>query len=172
VEETPPPEFDLEQLRVDVVMIEDEPLAEKVFPESGDDEQQVGRIARLHHVESDFEIDLHRQHEFPEQRRGVFQRVSCRPVGFERQRVAEHVDTFHHFVGLRVLRPLRADHRHHVAGVAQCARLLPHSPVERHGQILDDDQNARSFGRHGNSLRRLRRTAILSASEADLRMPA
>ncbi len=135
-------ELGLVQLWIDIVMVEHEWLAEHVLPEAGDDEHQVGRIARLHHVEPDLEIGLDAERELPGQRRAVFQRIAESAVGLQRQRMPEHVNAVEDFVALGVLPTERTDHRYRIAGIAQGLRLLPDAAIQRNGQVLDDDQDA------------------------------
>jgi len=63
-------EFRLVELRVDVVVVEDEPLAEQL-EEAADEEEEVRRIARMDHVEAAREKHAPGEHERPEERRAV-----------------------------------------------------------------------------------------------------
>jgi predicted ATPase with chaperone activity len=139
-EEVAAPELRLVELRVDVVVVEDEFLAQEL-EETADEEEEVRRVARMDHVEAAREEDAPRQEERVEERGGVLDRVAQRALGLHREVVAVDRDA----VDLleTALEPLArgADDRDRVARVAERARLLPHPPVERAGKVLDEDQD-------------------------------
>jgi len=57
------------------------------------------------------------------------------------KRVAIDVDAFELFVRPRVALEHWADGRHAIAGVAEGAGFLPHPPVERKGEVFDEDED-------------------------------
>ena len=57
--------------------------------------------------------------------------------------MAKDVDVFQKLIRLGVLAALGADDRHGVARITKRARLLPDAAIERHRQVLNDDENTR-----------------------------
>src|SRR5688572_33256536 len=87
IEEVPPPELGLVELRVDVVVVEDEALAEEL-EESADEEEEVRRIARVDRVEAAREEHLPAERERLRERGRVLDGVALRPARLDRQVVA------------------------------------------------------------------------------------
>jgi hypothetical protein len=87
VEEIPAAEFRLVELGVDVVVIENELLAEQL-EEPTDQKNRIRGIAGVDDVESACQQHSPGQHELPEQRHGVLQRVAQRTLSLRGQRVA------------------------------------------------------------------------------------
>ena len=134
-------ELGLEHLRADVVHVVNDPGAGKLV-RRGDEEQQVGRIAEMHNVEPMPPPRFPKETKFPPQRRAVFAQEAAERPGLLADPVSINLNAIDDF--LRLIEPthLRADDNHLVAGIAQCARLLPDAAVERHRQVLDDDADA------------------------------
>ncbi len=123
------------------MVIEHVLLAEQLV-EGADEKDRVRRIAGVDHVEAATEEDLQRQPEFHGERDAVLERVTQHAVRFRGQAVAMDVDVIDALEALFVAGRLRADDRDDVAGRRKRARLLPHAPVERTRQVLDDDEHA------------------------------
>ena len=127
------------QLGYQVVLVEDEPRAAPLQPQCRQ-EQQVGRVAGVDHVDR---ADLAGQPDRVPQRRSVLPQIAGRPSGGRAQRVAVDPHPVDLRLRLRVpLLPPGTDDVHLPARVAQRRALLPHPPVERHRQVLHQDQRA------------------------------
>ncbi len=127
------------QLGHQVVLVEDEPRAAPLQPQRRQ-EQQVGRVAGVDDVDR---ADPAGQPGGVPQRRSVLPQVAGRPSGGGAQRVAVDPHPVDHRFRLGVpLLSLRADDVHLPARVAQRRALLPHPPVERHREVLHQDQRA------------------------------
>src|SRR5207248_38759 len=57
------------------------------------------------------------------------------------ERVAVNVNALELFIRPRITLEHRTNRRDTVTGVAQGAGLLPHPPVERQGQVFDEDED-------------------------------
>ncbi len=127
------------QLGHQVVLVEYEPRPAPLQPQCRQ-EQQVGRVAGVDHVDR---ADLAGQPDRVPQRRSVLPQVAGRSSGGRAQRVAVDAHPVDLRLRLRVpLAPPGTDDVHLPARVAQRRALLPHPPVERHGQVLHQDQRA------------------------------
>ncbi len=127
------------QLGHQVVLVEDEPRPAPLQPQGGE-EQQVGRVAGVDHVHR---ADLPGQPGGVPQRRSVLPQIAGGTAGGRAQRVAVDPHAVDLRLGLGVpLGAPGADDVHLPARVAQRRALLPHAPVERHGQVLHQDQRA------------------------------
>jgi hypothetical protein len=142
-----------QQLRRHVVVVEHEPGPQQQHQWQRDEEEQVRRVAGLDDADAPGQRDPPREQRLGGERDGVLHQVPGEPGGLEPRPVAVDVDTVDDLVAHRVLRGAGADHRDVVAGVAQRAGLLPHAPVERHGQVLDQDQHPGRTGSHHTSPR-------------------
>jgi hypothetical protein len=146
------------RLGVDVVVVEDEPHAQRDERE-GDEEQEVGGIAGLDRVERVAAVDLDREAELVVEGGAVLARVVLGGLllvaGRERVAVDPHALELFVFGGV----PLEhgADNGHAVAGGAERAGLLPDAPVEGQREVLDEDEDV--FGTsHGSSTSHVTRT--------------
>jgi hypothetical protein len=150
VEEIPPAELGFVQLRVDVVVVEDELLAEQL-EEPADQEEEVRRIAGMNHVEAA------RGEHPPAQRERLPARPPSTPArsperrALERQVIAPDRDALQELELLLVPLARGADDRHGVARVAQRGGLLPHAAVEGTGQVLHQHQDASRRRHHQHS---------------------
>ena len=84
--------------------------------------------------------------------RGVLAEVRERAACGSTQRVLVELDTLQHLVR-RVTRAARADDGDPVSRLDQCSALEPDPPIERNGEVLDDDEHpagvaGRVFPRH------------------------
>ncbi len=145
--------FRLVELRIDVVLIENKGLSEQKLMKCTNQEDEIGRIARMDHIKSARGQNSHAQHEFPEQRHAVLDRITQHPTAFFRHPVAIDCDSLEHLERGRCARSLGTDHGHLVAMPRQRARFRPYPAVERYWKIFDDNQhsatnraNARQFG--------------------------
>src|SRR5688572_10140218 len=136
-------ELGLVELRVGVVVVEHELLAEQL-EQVADEEKEIRRVAGVDDVEAFAKKNFQAEEQGPGQRREVFDRIAERAFGFGRQRVAPDVDAVDRLVLLFVALTGGADDRHRIAGVAQRGRFLPHPPVERARQVLHQDENSTS----------------------------
>src|SRR6185437_9912290 len=127
-EEIAASEFRLVELRVDVVMVEEEALAGNHLVERADEEDVIGRIARVDGIEAVAPQDLEREHELPEERGGVLQHVPPGAPRLERQGMAVDVNAVQALVSRRVLASRRTDHRHLIATGLERSSFLPHAP--------------------------------------------
>ena len=147
--------FRLVELGIDVVVIEDELLAEHLERQA-DKEYEVRRIARVDDVEASRRGNPQGQKELPEQRRDVLERVAQRARTFERQRMAKDMDAVEHLVALPGALPFGADDRDVVAGRAKRRGLLPDTAIEWTRQVLDYDQDSpHDFHLSSNTFRKL-----------------
>jgi hypothetical protein len=147
------------QLGNEVVLVEDEAGA-LPLQHQRHCEQQVRRVAGVHHVDAPERAHLPGEPDGVPERGRVLLQVPGGPAGGRAQGVA--VDVHPVDLGLRLGVPLRAlwtDHVHVPARVAQCGALLPHPPVERHGKVLDEHERPaaravlrRSFTRQGRRI--------------------
>ena len=142
-----------EELRPEVVVVEHEARSSQLQRQR-DQEQQVGGIARLHHVERPLAIELDRQPQRVPERGPVFAQVARRAAGGGLERVAVDLHALDARVGLGIAPgSAGADDRDFVARLDERLALLPDAPVERHAEVLDEDQDAR----HRTALTRPRR---------------
>ena len=131
----------LERLRAEVMVVEHEPRA---MPEPEQDAygpEDVGRVAALDCAEATAPGGLERQDQGGDERVGVFDEERSGAAPWAIRPVLVDLDSVDDLVG-RVSRTLGADHRHLVTGSGQGAALQPDPAVERHRQVLDDDQDA------------------------------
>ncbi len=145
VKEVAPPELGFVQFRIDVMMVEQEFLAHEQLEKSGDQEEQVGRIAGMDNIEAVRELHLPGQARGVEQGEPVLQQVADGPLCLDRQVVAVDVDAVERLIGFFISLAGRADDRHLVAVGVQRRRFLPYAPVERRRQILYQDQDTARF---------------------------
>jgi hypothetical protein len=131
------------QLGYQVVLVEYEPGSMSLEP-LAEQEEQVWRIAGVHHVDP---ADLAGQPVGPPQRRAVLAQVADRAADRRAQRVPVDLNAVDLDLGLGVPPcPLWTDDVHLPAGVPQRGALLPHAAVERHRQVLDEDERLTSQG--------------------------
>src|SRR6185295_6749396 len=121
-------------------MIENKLFA-KQLEDAADNKKQVGRVARLDDVEAVFQKNLPAQHEAARERDRVLDRISLRAFTFDRQVIAPDryaVDSlelaFESFSG-------GTNDGDGIARISQSSGFLPYAPVERTGQIFNQDQN-------------------------------
>ena len=104
-------EFDAEQFRRDIVLIEDEPLAHELERQGGE-KDEVGRIAGLDDGKAAFAVNLDQEPELMKQRSRIFDEVGKHAARLERQRVPVDRDAVDDLEFLRKVGGGRADHRH------------------------------------------------------------
>ena len=104
-------------------------------------EQQVRGVAEVNNFESVPPPGPPGQSCLSPKRRCVLAKESDKPTRFSTDPVPVNLNSLRLFFRLRVTAHLRTDHHDLVAGVAQRAGLLPHPAIERHRQILDDDED-------------------------------
>ena len=78
------------------------------------------------------------------QRRNIFQEKSRQTARLSADPVSIDLDPFQSLRRSRAAAHARTNHHHFESGVAQRARFLPHPAVQRHGQVLDDDEDGGS----------------------------
>ena len=135
-------ELRLVEFRVGVVMVEQEALPRENLEEKPDQEDEVGRIAGMDHVEAVAPPHLEREHELPEQRDRVFDEIGRRAPRLDRQRMAIDPDAVDYLVPTLIARALGADHRHLVTCIAERGGLRPGTAVERNREVLHHDQHS------------------------------
>ncbi len=128
-------------LGTQVVLVEHEAHAERT-EEQGERPEGVGRVARLDDVEAVPHVDLRRQPEGDDPAVGELPEEADDAVGGGRGPVAVDADAVEDLEP-RVFGAARTDDRHAVARVAERLGLQPHASIERHRQVLHDDQNPR-----------------------------
>ena len=139
-------EAGLVQLGNEVVVIEDE-RGPAALEHAHGGQQQIRRVARLHDLERLAPGEAQRESARLPERGSVLAGIPGRAAGCGLQRVAVDLDAVPQLDRLAVaLASLRADHAHLETGAGERRALLPHPPVERHRQVLDEDQ--RSTTRH------------------------
>src|SRR5690348_1566733 len=123
------------------MVVEHEPGAMPELEEEAYGPEDVGRVAALNSAEAAAPGGLERQAQGGQERVGILsdERNGAAPgtIG----PVLVDLDSVDDLVG-RISRTLGADHRHLVTGSGQGAALQPDPAVERHRQVLDDDQDA------------------------------
>ena len=87
-QEATPAELCLVEFRVGVVMVEHEALAGENLEEQADQENEIGRIAGVDHVEAVTPPHLEREHELPEQGDRIFDEIGCGAPRLDRQGMA------------------------------------------------------------------------------------
>ena len=137
-----PAELRLVEFRVGVVMVEHEALSRENLEEKPDQEDEVGRIAGMDHVEAVAPPHLEREHELPEQRDRVFDEIGRCAPRLDRQGMAIDPDAVDHLVRALIAGALGADHRHLVTRIAERGRLRPGTAVERNREVLHHDQHS------------------------------
>ena len=147
IEEIAPAELRLIELRIEIVMIEHELLAEQL-EEAADQEKQVRRIAGMDDVESTGEEHPPGEQEGRDERNRVLHCIPGCARSLDRQVVAVDVDAVDRLELALVTAPRRADDRNDIARVAKGASLLPDTAIERAGQVLYQNQYAFQ-GQHG-----------------------
>ena len=91
------------------MVVEEEFLAEQL-EEKTDQENVVGRIAGMDHVESALPHHLPRQEELPKQGGGIFDEVAESALGLQGKGVAKNMDFFQDFMALFIPLADGADH--------------------------------------------------------------
>src|SRR4051812_4306051 len=141
IEKVAAPELREIQLGIRVVVVEQELLAEDLV-EPADQEEEIGRIAVMDDVEAAREEHPQRQHERPEKRRAVLDQVTGGAGGLGREVVAPDVDAVDRPEMRLVATAGGADDRDDVSRIAQRGGFLPHAPVKRRREILDEYEDA------------------------------
>ena len=142
-QKTPAPaELRLIEFRVGVVMVEHEALSRENLEEKPDQEDEVGRIAGMDHVEAVAPPHLEREHELPEERDRVFDEIGRCAPRLDRQGMAIDPDAVDHLVGALIAGAFGTDHRHLVTRSAERGRLRPGTAVERNREVLHHDQHS------------------------------
>ena len=134
-------ELGLVEFRIQVVVIEDEAGAVEQLEPRRDDEDQIGRIAGMKDLEAALAAHAAGQGPFVPQGAGVLAQVADGGTDLGGQGMAIDVHPIEHFIERFIALTGRTDHRDLVTGIDQRGGLEPHPAVERHRQILDDDQH-------------------------------
>ena len=122
------------------MVVENEPGTAGAQDQS-DEEQQIRRIACVHDVDRALATDLYREPQRMPQRHSVFPQIAHRPASRRPQRISQDADAFDHRFGFAILLGTGwADDSDPVTRVDQCATLLPDPAVERHREVLHEDQ--------------------------------
>src|SRR5215469_13103795 len=103
--------------------------------------EDVWRVAALDRAEATIPGGPERQHQGGGERVGIFGEERNGTAPRRIRPVLVDLDSVDDLVG-RIPRTLRADHRHLVTGSRQGTALQPDAAVERHRQVLDDDQDS------------------------------
>ena len=123
-------------------MVEYEALAGENLEEQADQEDEIGRIAGVDHVEAVAAPDPQREQKFPEQCDGIFDEIGGGSSCFDRQGVAVDRYAVNDLMRLRIIWALGANHRYRMAGIAQSRRFRPDPAVERNRQVFDNNQHS------------------------------
>ena len=98
-------------------MVEYEALAAENLEEQADQEDEIGRIAGVNHVEAVAAPDPQGEQEFPEQCNRVFDEIGGGSSCFDRHGVAVDGYAVNDLMRLRIVWALRANHRYKMAGM-------------------------------------------------------
>src|SRR6185503_1180459 len=146
------PELHGIHLRRQIVMIEQEPLSER-SPQEPDQPVRLRRVARVNDVEPrTANRDSHALHERPHKAPEKFGDETQRATSIDRYRVPVDVHVLETLIRPREALRLRTDDGYVITGAPKRRRLQPHSPVERHRKVLDDDENSTATSR-GHDIR-------------------
>ncbi len=131
----------LERLRAEVMVVEHEPGAMQELEQDAYGTEDVRRIAALDRAEATAPGGLERLDQGGGERVEVFGEERGGAAPWTVRPVLVDLDSVDDLVR-RVSRPLGADDRHLVTGSGQGAAFQPDPAVERHRQVLDDDEDA------------------------------
>jgi hypothetical protein len=134
------------ELGAQVVVVEDEAGAVAPTEEPGERPEDVGRVARLEHLEAAGAPGAQHQPRRGEEGVGVLEDEARGAAPRRVGRVLEDGDVVDDVVH-RIALALRAHDGHVVPGRRQRLALQPDPTVEGHRQVLDDDQHAGAPGR-------------------------
>ena len=134
-----------QDLRAGVVLIVDE--RDALGPEEpADQEEEVGRIAGVDHVEGVLPPDPASEAPGPPQHERVLSQVPGERRGRRGRRIPVDPHTAELLVGAGVVPPaLRTDHGHLIARRDERRALVPDAAVERHRQVLDEHEDVMWF---------------------------
>ena len=111
----------------------------------GGQEEQVGRVADLHDADAVPGADPEREAEVSPYRNRVLDQVAREPPRLGARPVAVDAHAAERLAAEGMLRGPRADDMHLISGGGEGQGLLPDPPVERHGKVLDQDQDMRAL---------------------------
>src|SRR5580704_19378410 len=123
------------------MVVEYEPRAMPELEEQTYGPEDVRWVTALDRAEATAPGGLERLKQGRDERVGVFDEERCGAPSWTIRPVLVDLDSVDDLVG-GISRTLGADHGHPVTGACQGAALQPDPAVERHRQVLDDDQDA------------------------------
>ena len=124
------------------MLIEHRPRTAEKPEHERHDEEQVRRVAEVHDVDAALPAHLQREPSGVPQGHRVFAQVAKWSARRRAQRIAQDAHAVDRRFALRVLfGSLRTDNGDLIARVCQSAAFLPDPSVERHRQVLDQDQD-------------------------------
>ena len=141
VEETAFAELRFEHLGPDIVNVVNDSRAAKPFIGKRDEEQKVRRVAEMDDFEAMAAPCLPSQAHLAPKRRNILANEPQKAASLLADPMAVNLNAFEFLLRGGEAAHLGADDDHLVACVAQGARLLPHPAIERHRQVLNDDQD-------------------------------